>query len=152
MTAARAHSLAAWAATLALLAWAALRVAPSQGGASRVTRLAVALVALSVAGAAATGALSLEPYELYARQPLFVKSARLGWLFERKLHASLAASALTVAALASAALERSRPGSTPAARRSASLEARARAVTTLLVTLAALAAIFATVAATLARA
>lgn len=140
MSASLTHTLAAWCATLALVGWAALRVGPPRPSRTRLP--IAAAVATLVLLAATSGVPLLEAFELHRRQPLFVKSATLGWLFERKLHASLAAPAFALAAVASSVLERPRAGLA---------SARARRTTTTLVVLAALSAVLATVAATLAR-
>jgi hypothetical protein len=96
------HALFAWAGAVGLAsAWLARRSAPR-------VRVEVA-AAVAIVAAAASGFV-LEPRFLHgARQRLFVRSAHLGWLFERKQHLSAGAlfASLALVALLAAA---KRPG------------------------------------------
>ncbi len=99
---------------------------------------AVAFVALLLAFA--TGMRLDAPFRTFARQRLFVASSALGWLFERKLHASFAALGLSLAAAcAIAASARLSPEAAPDARRAAHLASLAAAAFALFATLASLA-------------
>jgi hypothetical protein len=95
----RAHALAAWAATVAivLVALQLLRAGRCARGSRALGGLAVLLL---VVGASSGMALH-DPYRLRIRQRLFVHSTALGWLFERKQHAAFAAVLFGVCALAS---------------------------------------------------
>jgi len=79
-------------------------------------------------------------FRSFARQRLFVASSALGWLFERKLHASFAALGLSlVAACAIAASTKLAPEARPDARRAAVLASLAAAAFALFATVASLA-------------
>lgn len=95
----RAHGILAWLATAAIvLAFLALLRARAH------LRLALLLGLLATALATITGALGLQlddPYRSRLRQKLFVKSASLGWLFERKEHFAFGAILLAFAGIAS---------------------------------------------------
>lgn len=85
---ATAHGVLGWLAAGGLVAVAALALLR---GWQRKLALAAAAVVLAATVAAALG-LALEPaYEERLRQRLFLRSASLGWLFERKLHAAIVA-------------------------------------------------------------
>ena len=97
-----------------------------------------ALLALLLSFAAFVSGMRLDaPYRSYARQRLFVVSPTLGWLFERKMHASFIALALAVIAVAAAsAASRLGPEAAVDARRASSLAAVVAAVLALFATLA----------------
>ena len=85
----RLHGLIAWIATAALVLAAWRR------------RAGVSAIAASLAVAAAGLGLGLDDgYRGRIRQRLFVQSASLGWLFERKLHVAFGAVVLAVGAAA----------------------------------------------------
>lgn len=110
----RAHALVAWMATAALIAAATASALPR---ARRLLGALGAVAAALVASAGVLGALLHDGYRARLRQKLFVSSASLGWLFERKLHlgfgaAMLAASALSITILLRRA-ERRRGPSAP---------------------------------------
>lgn len=95
MTLAAAHGVIAWVATVALAVGAALLIR----GHARARWVAVAALTLT-ALAAALGAPLSWAYRQHMRQRLFIHSADLGWLFERKLHVSAVLTALALATLA----------------------------------------------------
>lgn len=99
---------------------------------------AAAFVALLLAFA--SGMRLDAPFRTFARQRLFVASPALGWLFERKLHASFAALGLSLAAAgAIAASAKLSPDAAPDARRAAYVASLAAAAFALFATLASLA-------------
>jgi hypothetical protein len=98
---------------------------------------AAAVAAVALALAFATGMRLDAPYRTFARQRLFVASSTLGWLFERKLHASVAALGLAlVAAAAFAAAADLPPEAAQPARRAARFASLAAAAFALFATAA----------------
>jgi adenylosuccinate lyase len=94
---ARLHGVAAWLATVTLIAAAWAQAS------GRARRLTVALGAAAATLALAAGGLGFalhDGYRARIRQKLFLQSATLGWLFERKQHLAFAAVLLAVAAAA----------------------------------------------------
>lgn len=106
---AHAHGALAWAAALGVTA--ALGAALSRRAPR--ARAPLAAVAAALVSAAFAAGLPLDrPYRGRLRQQVFIDSAALGWLFERKLHLSFGAVALAwcaLALLAASALARRRP-------------------------------------------
>lgn len=96
---ARLHALVAWLATAALFA-ALLAHAGRRRGRALVSTVAAALVIAT----SALGVSLHDGFRARVRQKLFLASATLGWLFERKLHLAFGATLLAVSALATAAL------------------------------------------------
>lgn len=93
----RVHAVVAWLATIALVAAAASHLV------ARARRFAAAIGALALALSMSAVALGLglhDGYRARLRQRLFVTSASLGWLFERKQHLALAAVMLALSGLA----------------------------------------------------
>jgi hypothetical protein len=96
-----------------------------------------AITAALIAAAFVTGMRLDAPYRSYARQRLFVASANLGWLFERKMHASFFALALAAVALVTAlATPRLDPEAAVHARRAARISALAAMVCATFATIA----------------
>jgi hypothetical protein len=85
---ARAHAVAAWVATAALIVALPLQIRARKG---RVTLAISAAAALAVTLAGALGVLLEATYRAKIRQRLFVQSPTLGWLFERKEHLAFGA-------------------------------------------------------------
>lgn len=97
------RALARWHGVIAWLATAALVAAAWAHASERARRLAAALGVLAATLALAAGGLGFAMHDGYRarlRQKLFLQSATLGWLFERKLHLAFAAVLLAVAAAA----------------------------------------------------
>jgi hypothetical protein len=113
---ARLHGVAAWLATVALIAAVGARVS------ARARRFAAALGMIATTLALAAGGLGFalhDGYRARIRQKLFLQAPALGWLFERKQHLAFAAVLLAVAAASITIAERrleSRPGAEPALR------------------------------------
>lgn len=97
----RAHGALAWAAAAAL-AVAVIAVWRRRASGGALAALAAALGA----GAFATGALLHVPFQVKLRQKLFLASASLGWLFERKEHAAFGALALALCGVVALGAER----------------------------------------------
>jgi hypothetical protein len=95
----QAHAVIAWAAVVSLVAasWIIARRRPPRRGGLAAGGAALALVIAAVA----TGIALHDPYRARLRQRLFVRSMRLGWLFEQKQHLAFAALLFAVAAAAS---------------------------------------------------
>lgn len=108
------HAIASWCATFGLLATAFERGRRSKA----IRAIAAALFAIAFA----TGLALHEPFRTKLRQKLFIASAALGWLFERKQHAAYGAALFVVAALATGALARGKGGPTTSAEELASAE------------------------------
>lgn len=114
----RLHGVIAWLATATIVgaAWLTAR-----GRASARARVGAGAAALGlVAVAAALGLALHDPYRSRLRQKVFLASAALGWLFERKQHFAFGAFMLACAALATLAAalrieRRAAPGSAEAA-------------------------------------
>jgi energy-converting hydrogenase Eha subunit E len=71
--------------------------------ARRRTRLVASAVGtLLLVAATLSGLLRVEDYQQGARQALFVRSERIGWLFERKQHLAVGAALLAVVSFAAA--------------------------------------------------
>jgi hypothetical protein len=101
-----AHGLTAWIGVVVLARAVWVRVRPR---ATPPGRAAPTLAAVALSLAAATGFL-LEPTYLYGlRQRLFVRSASLGWLLERKQHLSAGALFFAIAAALLVHVERGSP-------------------------------------------
>lgn len=92
----RAHGLVAWSATVGLIAAAALAV---RRGRARAASRVAALAAILLTAAAALGLWIHPAYDAHLRQRLFIRSAQLGWMFERKHHLAVVAVLLTWSAL-----------------------------------------------------
>lgn len=88
---ARVHGAFAWAAVAALLA-AVVAVWRRRAIGAALATGAAALGAATFA----TGAVMHLPFQARLRQRLFLASAALGWLFERKEHAAFGALALSI--------------------------------------------------------
>lgn len=98
---------------------------------------AAAVAAAALLLAFASGMRLDAPFRTFARQRLFVASPALGWLFERKLHASFAALGLSIAAACAIAASTMLPAdAAPNARRAAHLASLAAAALALFATLA----------------
>ena len=100
----RAHAVSAWLATAALIVtlWFAWRGAVARW----VTWLTATTTGLLLALTTGLGFALHDPYRAQLRQRLFLDSASLGWLFERKQHVAFGALMLSIGALASLALLR----------------------------------------------
>lgn len=97
----RAHGIAAWAATLALIAAACVIArAPSRRGIGLALG-GVAAIAITIA--AALGIALDAGYRAHIRQRIFIQAPSLGWLFERKEHLAFGAIFLGLGALAALA-------------------------------------------------
>jgi hypothetical protein len=92
------HGIVAWlgALSLVLVSFMHFRGKPTFAR----LRIASLLATLFAASAFASGALLDLGYRVHLRQRLFLASRALGWLFERKLHFSFGALALSCLALA----------------------------------------------------
>jgi hypothetical protein len=86
-----AHGALAWAA-VAATAGALIAVGRRWKGGAAIGGVAAALTAATFV----TGALMHPPFQARLRQRLFLASAALGWLFERKEHAAFGALALSM--------------------------------------------------------
>jgi hypothetical protein len=94
------HGALAWL-SAALLVAAAILLARRKRGAPRGLPLTVAATATAlITTSSAVGMLLHEPYQRRLRQRIFVQSAPLGWLFERKEHLAFGALCLAWCALA----------------------------------------------------
>lgn len=87
----RVHGHFGWLAVAALVHPAILLRDPR-----RRARLAATLAAVTVVLAAGIGAWVYPHYRLLLKQRIFVESARVGWLFERKEHLSVGAVAFAL--------------------------------------------------------
>lgn len=136
---AKVHAITAWIATVALIAaaWA--------HASERARRLATAIGLAATTLALAAGGLGFalhDGYRARLRQRLFLRSATLGWLFERKQHLAFAALLLAVAAAAITIARRrmeARPGAeavTRELRRSAAIAWTAAALLALFASVA----------------
>jgi hypothetical protein len=83
-----AHGVVAWLALAALVAAAILALRRSDG---RRALVAVAIATLLVTVAAALGFALHADFDARLRQHLFIRSATLGWMFERKQHFAVVA-------------------------------------------------------------
>lgn len=93
----RLHAIVAWIATLALFAAAWAQATRRRGSVLIGATAAVLVIVTSAHG------LSLhDAFRAHVRQKLFLSSAALGWLFERKLHLAFGATLLAASALATA--------------------------------------------------
>ncbi|APR85209.1 Hypothetical protein A7982_10558 [Minicystis rosea] len=113
---ARLHALAAWIATAALIAAAVVHVHDKSRRLSAWLAAAAATLSLLAGG---LGMALHDGYRARIRQRLFLASASLGWLFERKQHLAFGAVLLAVAGAALTAVTQrveSRPGSDDLAR------------------------------------
>lgn len=93
---ARAHAVAAWVATAALVVALPLLIRARR---SRFTLAISAAAAIAVTIAGGLGVLLEATYRARIRQRLFVRSPALGWLFERKEHLAFGAILLAWCAL-----------------------------------------------------
>jgi hypothetical protein len=93
---ARAHAVAAWVATAALVVAIPLQIRARRG---RVTLAISVAAAIAVTLAGGLGVLLEATYRAKIRQRLFVQSPTLGWLFERKEHLAFGAIVLAWATL-----------------------------------------------------
>lgn len=113
----RVHGLVAWAATAALVAASVLKL---RRGRSRPASIAATLAVLALTVASAFGLWLHPAYDAHLRQRLFVRSAELGWMFERKHHLAVVAVLLgwsaLLSALAAAPLTALHPARPPLAR------------------------------------
>jgi hypothetical protein len=88
------HAAAAWLATAALVAIGVMHL---RGRRPRLVAWLGGLGAALTVAAALSGAMLDEGYRARLRQHLFLESASLGWLFERKLHLAFGALVLALA-------------------------------------------------------
>ena len=101
---ARAHAVAAWVATVALVVAIPLQIRARRGRATLAIGAAAAIaitiaITITITLAGALGVLLEATYRAKIRQRLFVHSPRLGWLFERKEHLAFGAIVLAWATL-----------------------------------------------------
>jgi hypothetical protein len=93
------HGALAWL-SAALLAIAAVFLARRKIGGLRGLSLTIAATATAlITASSALGMLLHEPYQRRLRQRIFIQSAPLGWLFERKEHLAFGALCLAWCAL-----------------------------------------------------
>ena len=120
---ARAHAVAAWIATTALVVALPLQIRARR---SRVTLAISAAAAIAITVAGGLGVLLEATYRSRVRQRLFVQSPAMGWLFERKEHLAFGAIVLawcTLSTMVAAQLSRdpARAGDLRAAARLAAI-------------------------------
>lgn len=95
---ARAHAVAAWVATAALVVAIPLQIRARRGRVALAIGAAAA-IAITITLAGTLGVLLEATYRAKIRQRLFVHSPTLGWLFERKEHLAFGAIVLAWATL-----------------------------------------------------